>query len=435
MIWDDRSREARLYNVVQVPDQRRQFERDRDRVLYSSAFHRLAGITQVVRVGEEDVFHTRQQHSYKVAQIGRRLAQKCIREQDDIARKFGVDEEVVEAACLAHDLGHPPFGHHGEQILDELLTGECNDYDGFEGNAQSFRIVTKLSVRFAQIYGHDLTRATLAACLKYPWVRDKDNPSRSKKWSVYRLEEKEFRFAREHFDHDIPSAEASIMDCADDIAYSVHDLEDFHRCRAIPWHQILMDNSCRDNIIDRAIDDWYERPGDAREKLTAAFDDLTELSGGFEPLFYEQYDGTRPQRQMLRTLTSGLISRFVQKVTLRAVDGVAEIAEEEAILIRLLKQITRDYIISTPNLCAQQRGYGNIIRFIFREITSSVDSRAPRVPDFLPSRVHYLWGISERSPGRFAADCIASLTERETLALYARLSGTSGGSVLDPIVR
>lgn len=162
-------------------DQRQVFERDRDRILYSSAFHRLAGITQIVRAGELDIFHTRQQHTYKVAQIGRRLAQHRMRVQPDEAKLHGLDDEVVEAACLAHDLGHPPFGHAAETELDRIVRDPtivgCESVDaaadGYEGNAQTFRILTKLAVRYSRDNpGLDLTRATLAATLKYPWLRD-----------------------------------------------------------------------------------------------------------------------------------------------------------------------------------------------------------------------------------------------------------------------
>jgi len=152
-------------------DQRTPYQRDRDRILYSSAFRRLAGITQVARAGESDVFHTRLAHTLKVAQVGRRLAEVVMRNQTAEAVTLGVDPEVVEAACLAHDLGHPPFGHLGEKVLNELVTIQ-GDQDGFEGNAQSFRVLTKLAIRFNRCDGLDLTRATLAACIKYPWRRD-----------------------------------------------------------------------------------------------------------------------------------------------------------------------------------------------------------------------------------------------------------------------
>lgn len=184
MSWSLADRQDRQFNVSK-DDQRNRFARDRDRILYSSAFHRLSGITQIVRAGELDIFHTRQQHTYKVAQVGRRLAENVLAKQKDVAEAVGVHPEVVEAACLAHDLGHPPFGHAAETVLDGLVQkpdtdGKVKgDTDGFEGNAQSFRILTKLAVRYDEQLGLDLTRATLAATLKYPWLRDHSDEKRA----------------------------------------------------------------------------------------------------------------------------------------------------------------------------------------------------------------------------------------------------------------
>src|SRR6478609_9031210 len=121
-------------------DYRAPSQRDRDRVLYSSSFRRLAEVTQVVAANSGYVFHNRLTHSLQVAQVGRRIAEKLNLLQPE-TKEF-VDPDVVEAACLAHDLGHPPFGHIAEQKLNELAGA---DIDGFEGNAQSFRIVTRLS--------------------------------------------------------------------------------------------------------------------------------------------------------------------------------------------------------------------------------------------------------------------------------------------------
>jgi len=201
-----------------------------------------------VRAGEGGVFHTRQQHTIKVAQVGRRLAQKLSREQTSQAKFRGLDPEVVEAACMAHDLGHPPFGHVGEETLHELV--KKHDTDGFEGNAQSFRILTKLAVRYPPpIPGMDLTRATLAACLKYPWLKG-NTGKKKKKWSAYRSEKGAFDFAREFHPHEQKTLEAELMDWADDVAYSVHDLEDFHRCNALPWQRVFSDKK---RIISHAL--------------------------------------------------------------------------------------------------------------------------------------------------------------------------------------
>ncbi|MEM8977300.1 MAG: dGTP triphosphohydrolase [Pseudomonadota bacterium] len=414
-------------------DFRHPFEKDRDRILYSSAFHRLAGVTQIVRAGEEDVFHTRQQHTYKVAQVGRRLAQKLIKNHPHEVEVGGLHHEAVEAACLAHDLGHPPFGHIGEQVLDNLMG---DDPDGFEGNAQTFRIVNKLSVRYSECLGLNLTRATLNACLKYPWLRDKENAKKTKKFSAYRTEEKEFEFARALSDKDEQSLEAHLMDWADDIAYSVHDLEDFHRCQVIPWATVLQDAKTRTNIVDEATTAWFRAPENAKERLDRAMDRLVdELFLLFPTVFHEPYLGTRDQRQQLRTLTSTLTSRYIGGTKLSSETPTRlDISENFFDEVLVLKQITRKYILSNPSLIAQQKGQQKIIEFLFEQLREDSKGKT-RPPQYLPNRLTYLWDLSNQRKERFVCDCIASLTERECVALFGRLSGSASGSVLDPIVR
>jgi dGTPase len=159
-------------------DRRSPAQIDRDRILYSTAFARLAEVTQVVAAERGHVFHNRLTHSIKVGQLARRMAEKLLREQpDEVAALGGLDPDVAEAAGLAHDLGHPPFGHIAEETLHHLVQTKGRLKDGFEGNAQSFRIVAKLAVSDAlpttgtkTIDGLNLTRATLNGILKYPWL-------------------------------------------------------------------------------------------------------------------------------------------------------------------------------------------------------------------------------------------------------------------------
>lgn len=415
-----------------MSDQRSEFERDRDRLLYSSAFHRLAGITQIVRSGEADVFHTRQQHTIKVAQVGRRLAQRLLKEQPQEAEFRGLDPEVVEAACLAHDLGHPPFGHIGEHTLNDLV--HPADRDGFEGNAQSFRIVTKLAIRFPDNNGIDLTRATLAACLKYPWHRGAQGTKKGSKWSAYEAEKDDFEFAREHHaDHEEKTLEAELMDWADDVAYSVHDLEDFHRCNALPWQKVFSEKkliiahasgSNPDAEKTRNLDDAYER-------LKGFF------NGTYSVLLDETYEGTREQREQLRRMTSFLIGKYIAAVKISSDHSSPKAVEFDQKLVdevMILKQITRDYIIGSPTLAAQQYGQKRIIKELYEALTSVPGNGLP-YPAFVPVRLRYLYPIAGTSPARFAADCIASLSESEAIALHSRLTGAVTGSVLDPIVR
>jgi len=415
-------------------DQRSEFERDRDRLLYSSAFQRLAGITQIVRAGEADIFHTRQQHTVKVAQIGRRLAQALSKSSGALAERHGLDAEVVEAACLAHDLGHPPFGHIGEKTLDRLVRDNGDD-DGFEGNAQSFRILTKLAVRFPENDGMDLTRATLAATLKYPWFRAVGGP-KSKKWSVYQSEKDDFDFAREFFsDSDNKSLEAELMDWSDDVAYSVHDLEDFHRCNAIPWRKIF-DNP--DVVIEHAYEASPTKNAAIKKRLAEAYGRLEKhLMGNFGALLTEPYEGRRDQREQLRRMTSQLIGNYITAISVADVQfgekcvTFDELYSDE---VSILKQITRDYIIDNSTLAAQQHGQKRIIKDLFGELFGALDGD-DHYPRFLPVRLQYLRQIAGNSKARFVADCIAGLSEREAIGLHGRLFGTATGSVLDPIVR
>jgi dGTPase len=378
------------------------------------------------------VFHTRQQHTIKVAQVGRRLAQLLAKTQPEAAEFRGLDPEVVEAACIAHDLGHPPFGHIGEQTLNELLLS--HDDDGFEGNAQSFRILTKLAIRMPDgVDGINMTRATLAACLKYPWYRD-NNGKKSKKWSVYRSESADFDFARAFHRHENKTLEAELMDWADDVAYSVHDLEDFHRCNALPWQKVFNE---KDKIISHAVKS-VDSNEDEVDRLQQAYKRLKDfLKGTYEALLSEPYEGTREQREQLRRMTSFLIGRYITAISINddyddelAVKFDTQYADE----IKILKQITRDYIIGSPTLAAQQFGQKKIIKELFEALNSGTQTKEG-YPSFLPIRLRYLRPMSGTSPARFVADCIASLSESEAMGLHARLAGTGTGSVLDPIVR
>lgn len=178
-------RDERRHNKKEnkTGDYRTASQRDHDRVLYSSSFRRLAEVTQVVAANSGYVFHNRLTHSLQVAQVGRRMAEKLVQIQtkEGIVPLGAIDPNVVEAACLAHDLGHPPFGHVIEDELNEL----ADQIGGFEGNAQSFRIVTKLAFHSPLYLGLDLTRATLAGVLKYPWARN-ENPSKPKSGATIR---------------------------------------------------------------------------------------------------------------------------------------------------------------------------------------------------------------------------------------------------------
>ena len=246
-------------------DNRQVAQRDRDRVLYSSALRRLAGVTQVVAASEGHVFHNRLTHTLKVAQVGRRLAEKLLRpfEEAQHAKLPPLDPDVVETAALVHDIGHPPFGHVAEEQLHTLMRGVARPKaapdgnstepvydadDGFEGNAQSFRTVTTLAAIDRGFAGLNLCAASLAASLKYPWRHQPAAPEDKafRKWGSYSTEEDDFRFALGLQPPDAiptattgqPTLEAQVMDWADDITYAVHDAEDLYRAGLVPLDRL-----------------------------------------------------------------------------------------------------------------------------------------------------------------------------------------------------
>ena len=437
------NRDDRLHTVDRPSDKRTAGQRDRDRIMYSSAFRRLGGVTQVAAANERVVFRNRLTHTLEVAQIARRLAEYTVADQPDAAEALGgVDPDVVEAAALAHDLGHPPFGHVAEMKLDELLRGRDN-LDGFEGNAQSFRVVTKLSLRSQDFLGLNLTRATLNAILKYPWFRETGGGARESKWGAYRSESEEFIWARKLGHGQIKSVEAELMDWADDIAYSVHDLDDFYRVGLIPLDRILSDPDERDRFLGRAVSRRLGKDGFDFKELKSVFDSWANLVRvSFSPLLTKPYRGGTEQRASLRSLTASLISRYItDSISLQqATKGDAYSVSIKDLFVRevaILKQLTWEYVIEAPALATQQYGQRKVIEDLF-DILTDAAARSdfgvfpPRFAEGLDDALAENGGLSDREITRTVSDYISGMTEREAVELHRRLSGASLGSVLDP---
>lgn len=368
------------------PDGRSPGQRDRDRILYTSALRRLAETTQVMPARAGHVYHNRLTHTLEVAQLARRIAERVARETPDLPPP---DSDSCEAAAWAHDLGHPPYGHTGEAALDAALRRRWPEGDGYEGNAQTFRIVTRLAVRAEGQPGLNLTRRTLQAVLKYPWLR---GARTGHKFGAYRTEEADFRWAVE--DREGPSIEAQIVDAADDVAYSVHDLFDFTRAGLIPLHILRRPSSEATQLLAATA---AANPGLSPQAIEhAQRDHLARypLDGPF--------DGTTGHRAALRSFTSSLIAALVRRGMRLESRGLVRTEAAEA-AIALFQQATVQYVLDDPALAPAKERQRRVVEALVEWYADG--SRLP-----VAAREQLEAG---QPLDRAVADAVASLTEAE----------------------
>lgn len=292
------------------------FARDRGRLIHSAALRRLSAKTQVLGPGSDDFVRNRLTHSLEVAQIGR-----------EFGGALGCEADVVEVACLAHDLGHPPFGHNGESALDEVAA----DIGGFEGNAQTLRILTRLEPKRVHPDGRpaglNLTRASLDAATKYPWRRGR-GPAATPKFGVYEDDLPVFAWMRSAGPEGaVRCLEADVMDWSDDVAYSVHDVEDAIASGRLDLRQ-LRDAQDTDAVLEVAVGHFAADLG--RDAVGEGLERL--LATGAVPT---TYDGSREALAGLKDMTSRIIGRFVHAAeqATRAVHGPGDLGRYEARLV------------------------------------------------------------------------------------------------------
>lgn len=396
-------------------ERRTPFARDRARVLHSAALRRLAGKTQVVGPGEgselRGVPRTRLTHSLEVAQIGR-----------GIADELGCDPDLVDLAGLAHDIGHPPFGHNGERALDEVA-GACG---GFEGNAQNLRILTRLEPKVLdddQCRGLNLTRAGLDAATKYPWPRADGD----RKFGVYPDDVAVFEWIRDGAPPRRACLEAQIMDWSDDVAYSVHDVED-----AILAGRVRLDSLAdpveRAALAQLAAKHFCAEPVDAIEQ---AADGLLELpvvaavvelsSGGLDG-----FADSMLAQVALKRLTSELVGRFADAAVVATQAGYGRAAMRRytadlvvpprvAAEVALLKSVALRYVMSDPQRLLLQASQRELLAEL-------VDTLCWLAPDVLEpaSRLH--WDAAADDAGRLRAviDQAATLTDIQAIAWHQK---------------
>ena len=412
---------------VPEPDKRpgrTAFQRDRGRVLHSASLRRLSGKTQLVAPGSSNQVwdaspRTRLTHSLECAQVGRELG-----------AALGCDADLVEVACLAHDLGHPPFGHNGERVLSDIARA-CG---GFEGNAQSLRLLSRLEPkRFTEAQdgsgrvsvGLNLTRAALDAATKYPWPHGghPTDPG-SPKFGVYEDDLPVFDWLRRGAPPYRTCFEAQIMDWSDDVAYSVHDFEDGLHAGHVDPNLLLAEPERRD-IFGLAAERYA--PGAAPAELAAALDRLLD-----EEWWPHRYDGSATAQARLKDATSQLIGRFclAAEGATRAAYGTGRLTRYAAELVvprevrlecAVLKAVADRYVMQRPELerlRAEQRT-------VLGELAEALVARAPEGldPQF---RELYTEADGDAARLRVVVDQIGALTDSSARSLHQRL--TAGGA-------
>ena len=444
--WDDES--------PPVKPGRTEHERDRDRLLYASSLRRLAGVTQVASPELGHVLHNRLTHSLKVAQIARRMTERLQRGQAEglldvdglpegaRRRVAELNPDAVEAAALGHDLGHPPFGHIAEDELDDYFDA----YGGFNGNAQSFRIVVSLAMRDEERRGLNLTRETLHGVLKYP----NERRERGDKFGVYATEREVFMWVRHGTIVRGRTLSAEIVNWADDVTYAVHDLEDFYRAGLIPLDRLGQDPAERQRFV-RSFAQTDGQPGltrrlekeltedlEAADRTAAVLETALDrlLTGGLGDL--QPYRGTEPQRAALTQRASvllgdflGALSPYVSADRVEDTERVVEIDPRQRAEVTVLKELIWFYVVDRHELATLQAGQRGLIKTLCSAFGQAArDNHLRLFPE--PVR-EQLEGRDERARMRGTRDYIASLTEAKGYELYHRLTGTARTTLLDII--
>lgn len=452
-------------------DYRHPFERDFDRLIHTGAFRRLQGTTGVVAAGEADHFRTRLTHTLEVAQLARRLGDR-----------LGASPDACESAAIMHDFGHAPFGHVGEDALCVAIDAAAvrwgldpDAVGGYEGNAQTFRLVTSRLTGHSDLPGLNLTRATLDAALKYPWARGEVSRS---KWCFYPSERAEAERVRDGVPEERRfqrSVEAQVMDWADDVAYAVHDIEDFTLAGAIPLALLTQSASARERVGEQLVARRerrgklaaaaerarpsagatmgadavaaadgigrfpFEQPRYTAEELADTFSrmfaDPAGPFAGFRTLTGE-YDGSVEYRRALRSMRTALIGQLVGAVHPEDADAPfrrhlndLHIPLEARLMDDVLRDLLWLFVIEHPRMATYQHGQRRIVTDLFElHVTAVEDGDVAIFPRDVQPELEPLLEGTQRDGDRTAvlrlvADHVGQLTDDGAARLHRRLTG------------
>jgi dGTPase len=422
-------------------DHRNAYQRDKARIMHSAAFRRLQAKTQVLGIGISDFYRTRLTHSLEAAQIGTGIAAQLTQKQPELSAQLGIDEHLIESLCLAHDIGHPPFGHGGEIALHYMM----HEHGGFEGNGQTFRILTKLET-YSPSDGMNLARRTLLGLIKYPNYIDlltnhhleTEKPEshrlvKSKQWhppkGLYLCDKNAFdwvvaplssndqqRFSEfsvgdnRHSKTRYKSIDCSIMELADDIAYAIHDLED----------AIVMSMVTRDSFEVEIVAPikTLELPW-----LSTQIDVLTDNLFSAAP--YER-----------KNAIGALVNCFITAISIEKqdlfeseiIDYNAQFAENYQIALGLFKSFVFNYVIRKPELQLLEYKGQQIVMALFEAFSSEPER-------LLPTNTAKRWleADSDISKHRVLADYISGMTDEYATRLYNHLFLPKSNSVTDSL--
>lgn len=408
---------------AQADDYRTPFQIERDRIIFSYPFRRLQSKTQVFQSGEYDFYRTRLTHSIEVAKVGRSICEYLLSASNLLSEDFHIDADLTEAICLAHDLGHPPFGHIGERKLNELMA----PHGGFEGNAQTLRILTELIYeRPGRTKGIAPTRAFLDGVMKYKatqqeWIDQTDrapkhhfiyNPQAHWREQVFATDTIPKSLQDAKLLNNFKSIECQIMDWADDTAYSLHDIVDGIHARYISVSSLT---------------EWAER----QELNPAQAKWIEKLCQKIKSSSYEPYFGSRVGT-FVHACTLGKRTGFLSEKTQRhAFDLIIdpEVKAESA----LYKSIALDLIFKSPQLQQIEFKGGFILERLFEALsTHCAEPEQPRL-NLLPTAVQAILNREDSTAGRYRRLCdhIAGLTDGLAMRTYKRLYDADFGSIAE----
>jgi dGTPase len=490
-MYNDNHDERRFYKELHFDpsdqsEYRTEFRRDLARIIHAHGFRRLVGKTQLFPNGESDFFRNRLTHSLEVAQIAKSIALKI---NKDLGDSHQIDLDLVELAGLAHDLGHPPFGHQGEEVLAECM----KKYGGFEGNAQTLRLLSKIEKKIIHKTallnqggfdkegndmrgGLNLTFRALASILKYDTDigEEHDKPEHKNKIVIkgyYSSERKlvdkiKEKIAKNRQYDKFKTIECQIMDIADDIAYSSYDLEDAFKAGFMsPIDMLVQKQAFYDEISDEVntalsrndhADKSYKVDSD---KIKDILSDLCkfmfnlplewieklnreELSGEEYTFLSNQYTTRYNQLIVQNGYTRG---HFFSQLVKQSINSVYFELNEEAppfskvwlntpdlVRIEILKRIAFKTQILSPKLQAQELRGKTIVREIFKFLTPNGDGDHP--PELLPEDFKTIYRQSKEKSHQYRTICdyIACMTDRYAMEFYGRITSERPSSIFKP---